>query len=462
MAPDSGLKTTASHIPRERRKMTLFAWFSSLLLAVTVVSSAAAPLETPAQREARIAWWREARFGLFIHYGPVSLTGKEISWSRANSNPKCPNKGPTPVEVYDHLYQQFNPTNFQAAQWTRLAKAGGMKYVVLTAKHCDGFLLWDSKVDAYNIMATPFGRDLCAEFVQAVRRDKLRLGWYFSPMDWRDPDFRTERNDLFLQRMQGQLRELLSHYGQADLLWFDHDGREAVYDQTNTYALVKSLQPRSVINNRLDLSVDHGNTLMLSPQADYYTPEQRIGAYDDQRPWETCMTLGQQWSWKPDDKIKTPAEVVSILARTVGGDGNLLLNVGPMPDGRVEPRQVEVLETAGAWVKKNRRSIYGTRGGPFKPAEHLTSTRRGNEIYVTVLKWPEEALRLPGIPAEITGARLLSGGRVVHRQTGQGVELSVSAQRRDPLGTVIVLKLEGSAMSLPAVDVKFSSPAQAQ
>jgi alpha-L-fucosidase len=412
-----------------------------------------AATETPAQRQARIAWWREARFGMFIHYGPVTLTGKEISWSRANSNPQCPNKGPTPVEVYDQLYREFNPTNFSAAGWAHAAKAAGMKYVVLTAKHCDGFLLWNSKVDAYNILATPFKRDLCAELAKAVRQDGLRLGWYFSPMDWRDPDFRTQRNAAFIARMQGELSELLYNYGRVDLLWFDFDGREAVYDQANTYALVKKAQPHMVIDNRLDLSTNRKNTELLSPCADYYTPEQSIGGFDNQRPWETCMTLGTQWSWKPDDTIKSAGEVIKILARTAGGDGNLLLNVGPMPDGRIEPRQLEVLAKVGAWLKKNGESIYGTRGGPFKPADYGTSTRRGKAIYVHVLKWPTGALKLPNIPARILSAHLLTGGKVDVAQTASGIEISVAPSNRDPSNTVVVLELDSEATELPALEV---------
>lgn len=406
----------------------------------------------PKPYPARMQWWSEARFGMFIHYGPVSLTGKEISWSRANTNPKCPNKGGTPAEVYDNLYKDFNPTNFNAREWTAIGKTAGMKYVVLTAKHCDGFLLWDSKVDDYNIMHTPFQRDLCAELAAAVRRDNLRLGWYFSPMDWRDPDFRTERNDVFLPRMKSQLAELLQNYGKVDLLWFDYDGREAAYDQTNTYALVKQLQPQIIINNRLDLSTGNKNTEMLRPFADYYTPEQRIGSYDDQRPWETCMTLGKQWSWKPNDQIKSSAEVLAILARTVGGDGNLLLNVGPMPDGRIEPRQVEVLAQVGVWMKRNGESIYGTRGGPWKPTPNIASTRKGKTIFVHVLKWPDGPVRLPNIPANIRSARLLNGGKAEFAQTEAGIELRVAPEHRDSANTVIALKLDGDALKIPALD----------
>lgn len=400
----------------------------------------------------RLQWWGEARFGMFIHYGPVSLTGKEISWSRANSNPQCPNKGPTPVEVYDHLYKNFNPTNFNAREWTSIGKAAGMKYVVLTAKHCDGFLLWDSKVDAYNIMNTPFSRDLCAELAAAVRRDNLRLGWYFSPMDWRDPDFRTERYNAFIPRMQDQLGELLRNYGRVDLLWFDWDAREPLYDQTNTYALVKVSQPLIIINNRLDLAKGDNDRMRKSPLADYYTPEQHIGAYDDQNPWETCMTLGRQWSWKPNDQIKSAAEVLAILARTVGGDGNLLLNVGPMPDGRIEPRQVEVLQEVGAWMKRNGESIHGTRGGPWKPNPTFASTRQGKTIYVHMLKTTDGSVRLPNIAATIRSARLLRGGKVSFSQAAGEIEIRLSPGQIKSGDTVVALNLDRDALALPALD----------
>jgi alpha-L-fucosidase len=423
------------------------------LLALLSLQALAATVETPGERQARMKWWRQARFGMFIHYGPVTLTGQEISWSRANSNTNCPNNGPTPVEVYDNLYRRFNPTNFNAADWAGLAEEAGMKYVVLTAKHCDGFLLWNSKVDAYNIAATPFKRDLCAELAKAVRRDRLRIGWYFSPEDWRDPNFRAGRNAAFIIRMQAELRELLNNYGRIDVMWFDWDGRQALYDQANTYALTKNSQPHIIINNRLDLGPGDSDTNTLSPFADYYSPEQHIGAYDDLRPWETCMTLGTQWSWKPNDDIKTAADLIGILARTAGGDGNLLLDVGPMPDGRIEPRQVQVLKQVGAWMKKNGQSIYGTRGGPFKPADYGAATREGKIIYLHVLKWPDGLLRLPDIQANIVSARLLNGGKAGVRQTGGEIEISVAPAERDAGDTVVALKLDSDALKIPAAAV---------
>ena len=403
-----------------------------------------------ASDDERLAWWREARFGMFIHYGPVTLTGKELSWSRANSNPKCPNKGETPVEVYDNLYKQFNPTKFDANQWVEVAKKAGMKYIVLTAKHCDGFLLWNSKVDGYNISATPFQRDICAELAQAVHQKGIRLGWYFSPMDWRDQDCRNEHNSDFVIRMQNELRELLTNYGRIDLLWFDTDGRSAPWDQPTTYKIVKTLQPDIIINNRLDMNsqADY-NRQQVFPPADYFTPEQKVGTYNDKTPWETCMTLGTQWSWKPDDKIKSISEVVRILVRCVGGDGNLLLNVGPMPDGQIEPRQVEVLNGVGDWLAKNGESIYGTRSGPFKPTpSYGASTRKGNKIFIHLFNLSDNPVKLPAIPAKILNSTVLTGGTAKVIQNDDGIEISVPSAERAKIDTIVVLTLDKPAMSI--------------
>lgn len=400
---------------------------------------------------------------MFIHWGPVSLTGQELSWSRANSNTNCPNHGPIPVAVYDNLYKNFDPTNFNATQWVHIAQDAGMKYMVLTAKHADGFLLWDSKVDGYNIMATPFHRDVCAELAKAAPRQGMKIGWYFSPMDWRDPDCRSVNNDRFIRKIQAELRELLSHYGEISVLWFDSDGRPAMWDPTNTYALVRKLQPQILINNRLDMStyeqwVHQGQLL---PNEDYYTPEQRIGAYDEKTPWETCMTLGTQWSWKPDDKIKSADEVIRILARCAGGDGNLLLDVGPMPDGRIEPHQVGVLQQVGAWLDKNGESIYGTRGGPWKPTGAIASTRKDNVIYVHILHVDSDTVELPAIARKIESALLLNGSSVKFTNQDGTLVLAVPIVERDPGDTVVKLTLNGSAMDLPVIDMPVTFKASA-
>ncbi|HEX4262879.1 MAG TPA: alpha-L-fucosidase [Verrucomicrobiae bacterium] len=426
--------------------------FSLLIILLFPVLGIATPEFGP--RCEALTQWQSNRFGMFIHWGPVSLTGQEISWSRANSNTNCPNHGSTPADVYDNLYKNFNPANFNANDWVAIARDTGMKYMVLTARHGDGFLLWPSKADPYNISATPFHRDVCGELAVAAHRSGMNLGWYFSPMDWRDPDCRSTHNDRFNAKSQRELSELLSSYGRIELIWFDTDGLKAAWDPANTYALLRKLQPALLLNNRLEMDNfdEWAHQNRLRPEEDFLTPEQRIGAYDDQHPWETCMTLGTQWSWKPDDKLKTAAEVISILARTAGGDGNLLFDVGPMPDGRIEPRQVEILKQVGAWMRQNGEGIYGTRGGPWKPTRAVTSTRNGNIIYAHVLRWGNGSVELPGIPRKIKSAALLDGVKVDAVNRDDKLVITVPADRRDSMDTVVKLQLDGSAMDLVAME----------
>jgi alpha-L-fucosidase len=358
-------------------------------------------------------------------------------------NSACPNQGPIPVEVYDNLYKQFNPTKFDAKGWVGLAQSAGMKYMVLTAKHCDGFLLWHSKISDYNMAATPFRRDICAELAAAAHKQDMRLGWYFSPMDWRDPDFRSERNAAFVKRMQSEIKELLSNYGPIDLFWFDWDAREPRYDQPRTYALARQLQPTILLTNRLDLGPGNNDRQILSSHADYYTPEQSIGNYDDQQPWETCMTLGTQWAWKPDDQIKSLKQCVDILVRCAGGDGNLLLNVGPMPSGEIEPRQVEVLKQMGQWLAKHGASIYGTRGGPWKPDKWGAATHKGNTAFIHILDPKLDTVTLPAMKKRIVGSSVLTGGTATVKQTDQAIEIVVPKADRREIDTIVVLTLEG-------------------
>jgi alpha-L-fucosidase len=228
-----------------------------------------------------------------------------------------------------------------------------------------------------------------------------------------------------------------------------------MWHPAETHALVQKLQPQIIVNNRLQMGSfeEWGHQGKLKPNEDFYTPEQRIGAYDDTTAWETCMTIGTQWAWKPDDQIKTPAEVIHILAECVGGDGNLLFDIGPMPDGRIEPRQVDVLKQVGTWMSQNGESIYGTRGGPWKPTKSIASTRQGKYIYVHILRSKDEAVELPDIPGKIKSATILHGGKIKFQQAGGKLTLTVPLSERDAADTVIKLKLAGSAMDIPAESV---------
>ena len=438
-----------------------------VLIGLWLSLSSAARAESPRKAEPQaLNRWREARFGMFIHWGPVSLTEREISWSRANSNPKCPNSGPTPIAVYDHLYERFNPAKFNAKQWVAVAKAGGMKYMVLTAKHCDGFLLWDSKVDDYNIMHTPFKRDVCAELAKAAHEAGMGIGWYYSPMDWRDPDCRNAKNAEFVKRMQAELTELLSNYGQIDVLWFDYDGRPSPWDQERTYALVRRLQPKIVIDNRLDAGRQDAGWLGsagahhpagVGPWADFYTPEQFIGGFDREHAWESCMTISRrgQWSWGGHgDGVKSLAQCMNMLIRCAGGDGNMVLNVGPMPSGEIAPEQADRLKEMGAWLAKYGESIYGTRGGPFKPARFGVSTHKGNTVYLHVQRWPGETLTLPPLPAKVLRGTALAGGAVTVKQTADTLEVTLPDGDRQEIDTVIALELDRPAGEVPPLDAR--------
>jgi alpha-L-fucosidase len=226
---------------------------------------------------------------------------------------------------------------------------------------------------------------------------------------------------------------------------------------------VQRLQPQILVNNRLEMSsfVQWAHQGTLKANEDYYTPEQRIGAYDDQTAWETCMTIGTQWAWKPDDQIKSAAEVINILAQCAGGDGNLLLDVGPMPDGRIEPRQVDVLKQVGAWMDTHSESIYGTRGGPWKPTKTISSTRKGNLIYVHILRNADETIELPDIPGKIKSAKILGGAKVKFRRDGGKLIVSIPMSEHNALDTVVILKLSDSAMDIPAISIPAEFTASA-
>jgi len=393
-------------------------------------------------------WWREARFGLFVHWGPVSLKGTEIGWSRGGERRGRKDRGSQiPVEVYDNLYKQFNPTKFDADQWASIAKAAGMKYLVFTSKHHDGFSMFDSKLTEYKITNSPFKRDIVGELASAFRKAGLRVGYYYSPPDWYHPDYRTKNHDRYIKFLHGQLRELCTNYGKIDIIWFDGlGGKPADWDAVNLVRMIRRLQPGVIINNRSGLPCDHD------------TPEQRIGTFQNKRAWESCITICRQWAWKPNDKLKSLEQCIRTLANCAGGDGNLLLNVGPMPTGEIEPRQVARLEEIGQWLAKYGQTIYATRGGPFKPWRGGASTHKDNQIYVHVFDWPDEGLVLPPIEKKIVSSSLLTGpgapavggtqGAKV-TQTSDGIQIAVPPSHRQQIDTIVALELDGPACQIP-------------
>jgi alpha-L-fucosidase len=396
--------------------------------------------------EQDIQQWRQMKFGLFIHWGPVSLKGTEIGWSRGGERRGQSSTGSIPVEIYDNLYKQFNPVKFDAEQWVQIAKDAGMKYLVFTSKHHDGFCMFDSKLTDYKITSSPFKRDVVKELADACHKAGLKLGFYYSPVDWHHPDYRTENHARYIEYLHGQLRELCSNYGKVDIIWFDGLGGTAKdWDSENLFKIIRRLQPNVIINDRAGLPADHD------------TPEQKIGKFQSDRPWETCMTLCQQWAWKPDDQMKSLKECIDTLVRVAGGDGNFLFNVGPMPDGQIEPRQVARLKEMGDWLKKYGESIYGTRSGPFKPTSWLAGTYKDNIVYVHILTWPSDSIVLPPLPKNIISSSVLTGGQASVTQSKHGIEVSLPKPHRQELDTIIKLQLDGPAGDIAPVDIPSAS-----
>lgn len=412
-------------------------------IAVVGCMLAAVSSEAAKSNAAELKEWQDMRFGMFIHWGPVSIKGTEIGWSRGAQ---------IPVEEYDELYKQFNPTQFNADDWVRTAKAAGMKYVVFTSKHHDGFCMWDTKQTDFNVMHSPFGRDVLKELSTACRRHGIRFSTYHSVCDWHHPDFprtspggrvRREAHDIdrYEEYIRAQVKELITNYGPLQTMWFDVPQE---FDEKRGLALeawTRSMQSNIIINNR------------SGAQGDYDTPEQRVGKYQDDRPWETCMTICRQWAWKPDDDMKTLKDCLQSLIRCAGGDGNLLFNVGPMPDGRIEGRQVERLKEMGAWLEQCGESIYETRGGPWKPTNTVASTRKGNIIFVHAMRWDDNQLTLPNLGRNVLKATLMDGSKVLMRSTEDQLMFTLPKHQQHPIDTIIRLELDGSAMDIRSMDL---------
>ncbi len=431
---------------RKKKRLCIICGCILCINLSSLIAAPSIPPETSEQYQQRMDWWQQARFGMFIHWGPVSMKGTEIGWSRGGERRGTGGKGEIPVEEYDNLYKQFKPIRFNAQEWIALAQDAGMKYLVFTTRHHDGFSMFDSALTDYKITNSPFGRDVTRELANACHQANLRLGFYYSPPDWYHPDYRTENHVRFLEYFHGQIRELCTHYGRLDILWFDGLGGTARdWNSEKLFPMIRSLQPRIIINNRAGLSADHD------------TPEQEIGKFQNTRPWESCITICNQWAWKPNDTMKSLKQCIDTLVRCAGGDGNLLFNVGPMPDGRIEPRQADRLREMGAWLRKYGKTIYSTRGGPFKPGQWGASTYRENQIFVHILKWQEPILTLPPLPCKVTGSSLITGGKLGFKQTDEAVEITVDPKDQDPIDTIVVLELDQPAKTIAPVSMRSAS-----
>jgi alpha-L-fucosidase len=420
-----------------------------ILLILLVLFFGGVYCQTFNSKEERLEWWKDARFGMFIHWGPVSIKGTEIGWSRGNE---------WSIEEYDNLYKQFNPVKFNALEWVRIAKAAGMKYIVFTSKHHDGFCMWDTKYTDYNIMNSPFKRDVMKELAEACRKEGMALGFYHSTCDWHNPDFpltspggtvkrETSNLDRYTEYLKNQSVEIIKNYGPLLVMWYDVPQQFDAVRGQGVIDYIRTVQPDILVNNR------------TGAKGDFDTPEQRVGNFQIDRPWETCMTIGRQWAWKPDEEIKSLEQCLQNLVRSAGGDGNLLFNVGPRPDGTIEPLQAARLKEMGDWLAKYGFSIYGTRGGPFKPADWGVSTRKGNMVYLHIMKWSGDKpkISLPDFGMEIKKCSLADGGKIkLSKAAGINI-IEFDGKLLQPINTIIEIEYSGNVMNVKPMEVNSQS-----
>lgn len=392
-----------------------------LVTALIPTLAHAADFKPREDDDVRMKWFDDARFGMFIHWSPSSVSGAEIGWGRkakrpleANFNGGSP-AGPNVDPAYDHLYKKFDPAKFDAAEWVKVAQDAGMKYMVFTTKHHEGFSMWPTRARAgFDISEAPYKNgegDILRSLSDAAHAAHMRLGWYYSPRDWTHPDYGVGDNSKYLAFMSKQIDEILGDYGKIDLIWWDSFGvgdSFKFWHADRTLAQIKRLQPDIVTNNRCSFYVE---TNRPGLEGDFDTPEQTIGKYQINRRWESCITLtGHRWSYGPNLPMKSFDEVVQLIAECATGDGNLLFNIGPMPDGTIEPRQVALLRQVGDWMKKYGESVYSTRGGPFPNGKWGGATFKGNILYLHLFRDAPENIVLPALGAKMIDRKMLSGG----------------------------------------------------
>lgn len=427
----------------------------ALLAAASRVAglAAQAPDSVPSERVEAREWFRQARFGLFIHWGIYSQLGAG-EWVMENRQ--------IPAATYRELATTFNPVKFDAKAWVSLAKAAGMRYITITARHHDGFSMFGSDATSYNIVdATPFRRDPLKELADECARQGLRLFFYYSQLDWQHPDYwprgRTGRNTgrpdggewpRYLDFMDRQLEELLTRYGPVGGIWFDGmwDKPDAPWRLERTYALIHRLQPAALIVPNHHLAPLPGEDAQTFEQdlpgantAGFNTTQ--IGAL----PLETSLTMNQSWGFNlTDQRFKSVREVIRYLVRAAGNDANLLLNVGPRADGTIQPEAAERLREVGQWLDVFGPSIYATRRGPIPPRNWGVTTQRGDSIFVHLLDWPDQVLALPPISPRIVRAAMLRGGaRVTLQQSDLGVVLTLPPSVGEEPDRVVVLVTRG-------------------
>ena len=444
-------------------KLTILALLAFLFL-IPGKSLAQLPVEPESMKMDRMAWWTEARFGMFIHWGLYALPARH-EWVK--------NYERMPNEQYQKYFELFNPDLYNPGEWARMAKEAGMKYVVLTAKHHEGFCLWDSEYTDYKSTNTPIGKDLLKEYVEAFRAEGLKVGFYYSLIDWHHPDYTIDRmhpqrqdNDEAYERLnmgkdmsryreyiKNQVTELLTKYGEISIIWFDFSfpgkngkGHED-WDSEGLLELTRSLQPGIIVDDRLDLKDVEGGW-------DFTTPEQykveKWPEYNGKKiPWETCQTFSGSWGYYRDENTwKSNAQLLELLIESVSKGGNLLLNVGPTARGTFDYRAVARLVSMGEWMKVNNRSIYGCTEAPsgfIPPANSLlTYNPETNRLYVHMLAYPMGRISLKGMAGKVKYIQFLHDASEIRFSAGSGADsgnINVNLPVQKPPVEIVVLEI---------------------
>jgi alpha-L-fucosidase len=445
------------------------------VLAVAVVALLTSEVGTTAQpapsdRDARMAWWREARFGMFIHWGLYAVPAGDYKGKRSERIGEWIMEWANiPRAEYEQFAPRFNPVKFDAAQWVRIAKDAGMKYIVITSKHHDGFSMYDSAVSKYDIVdATPYKKDPMRALADESRKQGLKFAFYYSIMDWHHPsqyvnapgkhadaghrvtEMRDGRKAEYVDYMKAQLRELVANYDPA-VLWFDGEWVEwwTEEDGQDLYKYVRSLKPDIIINNRVGKGrkgMEGLNKTDREYSGDFGTPEQQIPAAGlPGVDWETCMTMNDTWGFKSyDHNWKSPETLVRQLVDSASKGGNYLLNVGPTADGEIPAASVERLAAMGRWMRVNGEAIYGTTASPFSTQLAWgRATRKGNALYLHVFNWPAGGvLQVPAFGGTIQSASLPggNGSTLTVTRTKEGFNIKLPPQAPDSAATVILIR----------------------
>lgn len=434
---------------------------AALVLLVSTTVAFAQPSRPPLSADDRTHWFRDAKFGMFIHWGAYSEIGRH-EWIRQMAQ--------IPQAEYDVYAKRFNPVKFNADAWVDLAKNAGARYMVITSKHHDGFSIYRSKVSDYDMEITPYPGDPLKQLAEAARKKDMRLGFYHSIMDWHHPDYRPRRsweypqtyksggnNNRYIDFMKAQLQELLTGYGDVAVIWFDgeweHTLAEAKRDD-EIYDFIRGLQPNTLINDRL-YERKPGN------KADFGTPEQYVPAtgFNDAngKPvlWESCVTINDgSWGYnKYETDFKTERDLIRMLIEVVSKGGNLLLNVGPKPDGTIPDEFVTRLNAMGRWMRVNHEAIYETTASPFERMSFFgRATAKGNKLYLHVFDWPKDGrLRVAGLRNLVHSARLLADPerKIKSIRDGDDIAVMLPGTAPDEIASVLELTLDGAPVTVP-------------